>query len=429
MRRLFFLLLIAFTVTVSAQDTGYVRYVLRQLSSEQFHGRGYSYKGDSIAANFIRNELARFGVKPLVENYYQDYTFSVHSMEGPLSLSINGTRLEPYKQYRVPAWSLSTWGDYKVISLPVETLIDAARLRTFLRKNNDLLGEVFVYIDATSSKSLDEDKKKQLSDALSEFHRRNPLNSRGVIVGLDELKTYSPANTDSKHGYAYIEVLASAMPKKVKKLNCNIFTQFHPNYATQNVFGYVPGEVDTMVVFTAHYDHLGTMGDSVYFPGAHDNGSGVAVLLDMARVAVGEKPHYTMVYCFFSGEEAGLRGSKYASEHPVFDFDKVRLLVNIDMFCGGNEGLMVFNADAPETKPFVERIERLNKVLEITPEIRHRQNRPNSDHWYFSMKVPTLYILTMGQRYGGYHDPNDTCDRCGLENYLNFIALISSLSL
>lgn len=428
MKKILLLIAVLAVGTLTAQDTNYMRQVLRELTSERFHGRGYSYRGDSIAANYIRGELRRLGVKPLTPSFFQDYTFSVFSMEGPLDFAVNGKRLKAYSQYRVPAWSKSTWGDYKVLTLPPETIVDAAKLKAFLRKNNDKLEDVFIYIDASNTEKLSEAEKKLFNNTIAGLQRRNPFNSRGVMVGMEQLNTYSPANTNYEHGYAYVEVLAAEMPKKVKHVNCHIFTQFHPAYKTQNIYGYVPGEVDTMIVFTAHYDHLGTMGDSVTFYGAHDNGSGVAAVMDMARMAVFEHPHYTMVYCFFSGEEAGLQGSKYAVEHPLFDFDKVRLLVNIDMFCGGDEGLMVFNADVPETQPFIERLETLNSALEVTPEIRRRKNRPNSDHWYFSQHVPTLYILTMGQRYGGYHDPDDTCDRCGLENYMNFITLISSLT-
>ena len=43
--------------------------------------------------------------------------------------------------------------------------------------------------------------------------------------------------------------------------------------------------------------------------------------------------------------------------------------------------------------------------------------------------MPALFLLSMGQRFGGYHDPLDTCERCGLENYLNYVTLIMSLSL
>lgn len=423
------LVLFLCALSVSAQDTNYMRQVLRQLTSEQFKGRGYSFRGDSIAAEYIRKELRRLQVKPLADNYFQSYSFSTFAMEGPLRLKVNDRKLKPYEHFRVPAWSKSTWGEYKVITVSPEVMVDTDAMRKFLKKNNDMLQDVFVYIDAGKWQISSLGDAKKVMAAVDNLRRRNPFNSRGIIVGLNSLNTCSPAYTDYEHGYAYIEVLDSLMPQKVKTLNCDIFTQFNPDYKTQNIYGYVPGEVDTMVVYTAHYDHLGTMGDSVVFYGAHDNASGVATVLDIARMAVREKPHYTHVFCFFSGEEAGLKGSKYAAEHPVFDLGKVRLLINIDMFCGGDEGLMIFNADAPETRPFVDRMETLNKVLQIAPEIRRRANRPNSDHWYFSKQVPAVFILTMGQRYGGYHDPQDTCERCGLENYINYVTLISSLAL
>lgn len=416
-------------LSVSAQDTNYMRQVLRQLTSEQFKGRGYSFRGDSVAAEYIRKELRRLQVKPLADNYFQSYSFSTFAMEGPLRLKVNDRKLKPYEHFRVPAWSKSTWGEYKVITVSPEVMVDTDAMRKFLKKNNDMLQDVFVYIDAGKWQLSSLGDAKKVMAAVDNLRRRNPFNSRGIIVGLNSLNTCSPAYTDYEHGYAYIEVLDSMMPQKVKTLNCDIFTQFNPDYKTQNIYGYLPGEVDTMVVYTAHYDHLGTMGDSVVFYGAHDNASGVATVLDIARMAVREKPHYTHVFCFFSGEEAGLKGSKYAAEHPVFDLGKVRLLINIDMFCGGDEGLMIFNADAPETRPFVDRLETLNEVLQIAPEIRRRANRPNSDHWYFSKQVPAVFILTMGQRYGGYHDPQDTCERCGLENYINYVTLISSLAL
>lgn len=423
------LVLFLCALSVSAQDTNYMRQVLRQLTSEQFKGRGYSFRGDSIAAEYIRKELRRLQVKPLADNYFQSYSFSTFAMEGPLRLKVNDRKLKPYEHFRVPAWSKSTWGEYKVITVSPEVMVDTDAMRKFLKKNNDMLQDVFVYIDAGKWQISSLGDAKKVMAAVDNLRRRNPFNSRGIIVGLNSLNTCSPAYTDYEHGYAYIEVLDSLMPQKVKTLNCDIFTQFNPDYKTQNIYGYVPGEVDTMVVYTAHYDHLGTMGDSVVFYGAHDNASGVATVLDIARMAVREKPHYTHVFCFFSGEEAGLKGSKYAAEHPVFDLSKVRLLINIDMFCGGDEGLMIFNADAPETRPYVDRLETLNKVLQIAPEIRRRANRPNSDHWYFSKQLPAVFILTMGQRYGGYHDPQDTCERCGLENYINYVTLISSLAL
>lgn len=414
---------------VQAQDTLYARQVIERLASDEFFGRGYSYRGDSVAAAYIRGELKRLGVKPLGDNYYQPYTFSAFSMEGPLALKINGKQLRPYDEYRVAPFSASTYGQYQVLTVPAETLVDGEAMRRFLKKYNNLLSDVLVYIDATQFQSVIPAKQERFMAEMTSLRQRNPFNSVGIIVGVEKLGTCSMAYTDYEHGYAYIEVLASTMPKKVKRVDCTIFSQFHPQYATQNVCGYVPGETDTMVVYTAHYDHLGMMGDAVLFPGAHDNASGVAAVLDLAGLAVVEKPHYTHVFCFFSGEEAGLKGSRYAVEHPLFDFSKVRILINIDMFCGGDEGLMVFNATDPKVSSFVERLNTLNDALQIAPEIRPRKNSPNSDHYHFTSHVPAIFVLTMGQRYGGYHDPADQCRACGLEHYLNYLTLISSLAL
>ncbi|MCR4810993.1 MAG: M28 family peptidase, partial [Bacteroidales bacterium] len=177
--------------------------------------------------------------------------------------------------------------------------------------------------------------------------------------------------------------------------------------------------------FTAHYDHLGMMGDKVCFHGAHDNASGVATVLDIARRYGLSKPHYTLVFCFFSGEEAGLLGSSYMVQHPLFDLKKVRLLVNLDLLCGGSEGFMVVNGKAENTTPFVNRMKARNEERHLLPEIKLRDNAANSDHWWFSKECPAIFIYTLGGRYGDYHSPYDTCDKCGIEdNYEKVLQVI-----
>jgi hypothetical protein len=128
-KSLFFVIILFSALAAFAQDTNYARHILKALTSEDFHGRGYSFRGDSIAASFLRSELRRLGVEPLVENYYQPYTFSVFSMEGPLSLTVGNKAMQPYTDFRVPAWSKSTWGDFKVIQVEPEVLVDTEALR------------------------------------------------------------------------------------------------------------------------------------------------------------------------------------------------------------------------------------------------------------------------------------------------------------
>lgn len=201
----------------------------------------------------------------------------------------------------------------------------------------------------------------------------------------------------------------------------------YKQYTSQNVCGIIPGETDTMMVFTAHYDHLGIDAKGILYPGAHDNASGVAALLDIARIHAKKVPHYTLVFLFFSGEEAGLLGSQYASQHPLIDYNKVRLLINIDMFCGGDEGFMIVNANDEKTTPFVEQMITINNQKNLAATISRRNNAANSDHYWFSKYCPSIFIYTLGGPHGDYHQPGDTCESCGLSHYQDFVQLILAL--
>ena len=375
-KTLVFLFAIAFFAHLHAQDSAYARQIIKNLSSKEMYGRSASYNGDSIAAAYLAGEMKRLGILPLQVDYFQTYTYNCYSLEGDMSLKINGVELEPYTQYRV----------YPTARRATPSILNKASW------------------------------KKQLKDGT-------------WLIGVSKLDTYSPWVVDKERPDPIcIEILETALPKKVKKVVTDIPVQYHANYLTRNVVGYIPGVVDTMIVFTAHYDHCGIMGDAVFFPGAHDNASGTAAVMDIARIASQKQPYYTLVFMLFSGEEVGLRGSKYAAENPLIDFNKVKLLCNIDMFCGGDEGLMVFNANSEQTKPYFEQLKAFNEESHAAPELRPRDNSPNSDHFWFSNYCPAIFILTMGQPYGGYHDPYDTCEGCGLSHYNSYMELILRLA-
>ena len=116
-------------------------------------------------------------------------------------------------------------------------------------------------------------------------------------------------------------------------------------YQTGNIICTLPGQSDSSMAFSAHYDHLGMMGEQAIFCGGNDNASGISTVLGiMQRYASTTKPHYTTRFIFFTGEEAGLRGSTYFVEHPTFPLSSMKLLVNLDLLGTGEEGIMVENA-------------------------------------------------------------------------------------
>jgi hypothetical protein len=104
-------------------------------------------------------------------------------------------------------------------------------------------------------------------------------------------------------------------------------------YEAINVIGTIPGSIkpDELVIFSAHYDHIGTVKskkDSVY-NGANDNASGTALLLQLAAYYMQTKPERTILFIAFSGEELGLKGSEEFAYS--LDDNKVRAVINFDM--------------------------------------------------------------------------------------------------
>lgn len=363
-RCLLFLVFLAIFGYGWAQSAEYVKEIVCRLSADDMYGRSCSHKGDSLAAEYIASQLRELGVRPLAEGYMQRYLTDLYSVDGECSLTINGRRLKPYDEFRI---------------VPISTM------------TGSLLGN-------------------------SSWQQQ----SNGIVyMAVKQLSMQVPIKPSADAPLQwYVQVLDSSELFQPRKIEGVMHVSLHRDYATQNVCGYIEGETDSTVVFTAHYDHLGMMGDSVCFHGAHDNASGVATVLGIARhyCTRGKRPHYTTVFMLFSGEEAGLQGSKYAVEHPLVDLKKVRLLVNLDLLCGGAEGFMVVNGKAEETQPFVRRMQAFNEREGLLPEIKLRDNAANSDHWWFSQQCPAIFIYTLGGRYGEYHSPYDTCDKCGVED-------------
>lgn len=364
MKRFFsFLVFLAIFGYGLGQSAEYAKEIVCRLSAADMKGRGYSQGGDSLAADFIASELKRHGVKPYGGSYMQHYDIDIYSIDGPCRLLVDDVELKPYDQFRV---------------LPLA----------------------------------------RFSAKLTETCRWSKRVGEVTFIGVDKLDMVSPImpyTNHPSHPY-FVEVLDTVRTTAPEKIVHNILVSPQYFHKTQNVCGYIPGETDSMVVFTAHYDHLGMMGDFVCFHGAHDNASGVATVLDIARMYGTSKPHYTLVFCLFSGEEAGLLGSSYMAQHAPFDLKRVRLLVNLDLLCGGSEGFMVVNGKAENTTPFVNRMKARNEERHLLPEIKLRDNAANSDHWWFSKECPAIFIYTLGGRYGDYHSPYDTCDKCGIED-------------
>ena len=144
---------------------------------------------------------------------------------------------------------------------------------------------------------------KGLDDAAAEY----------IAERVQELRGSEPAGTDGYYQpFSIDNGPGGNAPAQVKNV-IGVLRGTKPEWAQQ------------AMVLSAHYDHLGRGWPDAHageagkvHPGADDNASGVAVMLELARVlASGEKPQRTIVFAAFTGEEAGLRGSRYFVDHPM----------------------------------------------------------------------------------------------------------------
>ena len=169
------------------------------------------------------------------------------------------------------------------------------------------------------------------------------------------------------------------------------------------------------VVVSAHYDHLGRRG-GVTYPGADDNASGVAMMLEVARSFVEAKsgPRRSVMFIGFDLEEIGLFGSRYFVEHPPVPLDKIALFVTADMIgraLGGVCTSYVFvmgTEYSPGLRPWIEQSARDRPVLVglLGSDILLLDR---SDYGPFrARKVPFLFFST-GEN-PSYHTPRDTAD-------------------
>ena len=120
-----------------------------------------------------------------------------------------------------------------------------------------------------------------------------------------------------------------------KFIELNIQNKFLPFFKSKNIACFLPGlaDSDSMLVFCAHYDHLGGMGSNTFFPGANDNASGVSVLLNLIKFYVANPPKYKIVFIFFAGEEAGLLGSKAFIESKTIPLNKIKFFFVSNGYC------------------------------------------------------------------------------------------------
>ena len=371
MRRYLLSLLLFVSFKSFSQDLNYVRQTLNKLTFVEFWGRGYTKNGMQKAADFIESEFKSFGLQPINGGHFKQYfSYPVNTFPGKMDLSINGKKLIPGKDFIV----------------------------------------------AQNSKGIKTKDNLTQKDSLNFLAK----SSRTILTLQDKL-TWSVSQ--KVNDYTQIFVKRSSLKAPPQTISVNIENNFLPDFRAANVSGWVKGtsQPDSVIVITAHYDHLGGMGKKTYFPGANDNASGISFLLSLAKYYAKNPQKYTIAFICFAGEEAGILGPKYFTENPTFPLQNIRFLFNLDMVGTGETGATVVNAtEYPKEFALLNEVNDAGKYLvRIDP----RGKAANSDHYFFTEKgVPSFFLYTQGG-IAAYHDVFDNAETLPFTVYENLFKL------
>lgn len=399
----------------NAQDIQYVRKQLDRLCSPEFYGRAYYKKGDNLAASYLSDQFKGHGLRSFEKDYFQHYSFNVNSLE-EVSVKINDKKLKFGKDFMMNPSSGSLSDSFKPLLIDAQLMKNPGRLLGAMEQAGK---NIVVIIDSLGLNNPE----------LYHFVKSLALEGKLGIAGLIEVYPKTPIGRVGRKylPVPHIQLNREAMPPFFDEVEINVKNKYYDNYPTSNVIGYIPGQTDKYIVFTAHYDMCGSFGEGNYFPGASDNGSGTAMVLDLARhFATGEKPYYSVAFMLFSGEERGLMGSKNYVNNPLFPLDKIKLAINLDMVGTGQEGVILFNGIQRPLEAAI--VQSINEKKHYMKDVEERMGTANSDHWPFHKKeVPAIFFLTKG-RSGGVHNIYDTVDKLPLYGYENLFKLVIDLT-
>ena len=406
-----FALLLIISTLVSAQSYKYAIYCKDTLASEYMAGRAYVDEGDKKAATFIRNELKESGVKLLGENGFQKLNFPINNiMDLKVSMRYLKKPLKLGEDYLVFGSSPSA----NMVLENVKPLIFNTKKQIEEIKPKKLQDKVLLFNTQTLS-------YVDIIVFLRGLKKENVTPKLAVIQGYDKIRYYTGR---ALMDFPILQLKGNIIDKKIKHLALEIKSEFISSYQSQNVWGIVEGTKykDSCFVFIAHYDHLGKVGD-VHFPGANDNASGVAVLLDLAKYYAKNPAEHSVVFIFATGEEVGLLGSKFAAENPYIDLEKVKFLFNLDMCGTGATGVAVINGlKEPEAGKLLQEINNENQWF---IKVFLGEESCNSDHCHFVQKgVPAHFLFTYGCEYNEYHTIYDNGKDLPFTKHIDFCNLL-----
>ena len=441
---------------------------LSVIASAEMEGRETASPGQKRAALYIENEFKRMGLKPgNGDSYQQKYPVYQDNLTEK-TISVNGVSFTWDKDFTFSLQTITTgkW-DYSNVVFAGYGIVDSAKgVNDYA--NLDVKGKLVVILEGTSTgmptmgaggnrafNANPASPMAKMRNALSKgaaglltvsasFPRKVPTETKGgMYLKKNDAAGFLMANVSTAVANAILGTSATSITdlsvanKGDHSSNVAIAaTKTTENLESSNVIAYLPGtdKKEEYLFLTGHYDHLGKKGDVIWY-GADDDGSGTVGVMQMAEAFAaaakkGKSPRRTIVFMTVSGEEKGLWGSQYYSEHPLFPLEKTTADLNTDMI-----GRVDTERTTGDSLNYIYVIghDKLSSDLPIINEAANKKSSNitldykyddpadknmiyyRSDHYNFARKgVPILFFYD-GMLLADYHKPTDTIEKINFD--------------
>jgi hypothetical protein len=230
--------------------------------------------------------------------------------------------------------------------------------------------------------------------------------SRSVITNL-----FSIVEVDFDAVYNEINALRKPLSIPLNtKAKIDIKTTYNAKKPTPNIVGILEGTdkylKNEYIIVGAHLDHVGSQGGKLVYPGANDNASGVAALIEIADVIKKAKVKLkrSIVFVVFSAEESGLHGSTYFVDYPPINLSKTVAMLNFDCVAQGDSIAIGGKLSFPKLWNISKTLD--NSVSQLLSINTFGGGGADAEAFY-QKGIPTLYFNTTGG-YTHLHLPTDT---------------------
>ena len=408
-----------FVVTALQTHIGY-------LADDKLEGRRTGTAGEKLAYEYISKNFEAAGLMAKGDKGTYIQNFEV----------LEGKEIKPATHLTIDGFNLKLARDYFPFTFSANAKVEKSAAMALPETESVWFWDL--------KETLEENKNNphfDLEDAI--VKKVNTVAGKGaaalIIYNSSNIKDELKFDPVSKTETTKIPVLYISKDIKSKFLNDDLsYTDFKIEVSIgekirigHNVIGYVDNGAANTVIMGAHYDHLGYGEDhnSLYtgavaqiHNGADDNASGTAALIELGRQLKNSNlKNNNYLFIAFSGEELGLFGSKYFTEHPTIDFAKVNYMINMDMIGRLNDSTHGLTIGGYGTSPvWGQEISPTDKYLKINFD---SSGSGPSDHTSFYRKdIPVLFFFTGA--HNDYHKPSDDASKINYNGELLLLKYI-----